>query len=77
MARPAIHRYCTPGIESRQAATYHRSKVLACVTASVKLKHHIEDIAVGFISPQAKAAILSWKMATEEAQPSLSFKGED
>lgn len=76
MARQAVHRYATPAIQSRQSSTYHRSKLLRCVGTSVELKRHIDDITQGFISAQAKAAILRWKVATEDAQPYITDQGE-
>jgi len=77
MGRPAVHRYCTPGISGRQSATYHRSKLLQCVGTSLELKRHIDDIVQGFVSSQAKAAILRWKTATDDAQPYVTDKGDE
>ena len=77
MARQGVHRYCTPALTSRQSSAYHRSKLLRCVGASLDLKQHIDDITQGFVSQQARAAILRWKSATDEAQPYVTDRGDE
>jgi hypothetical protein len=47
------------------------------VGTSLELKRHIDDITRGFVSSQAKAAILRWKMATEDAKPYIEDRGEE
>jgi hypothetical protein len=55
-------------VSSRQSATYHRTKLLKVVSSSLML---------GFVTNQAKAAVLQWKVAVDDAQPYITDKGEE
>jgi hypothetical protein len=77
MPRQGIHTHSGAGVSSRQSATYHRTKLLKVVSSSLIVMRHIDDLMLGFVTNQAKAAVLQWKVAVDDAQPYITDKGEE